>query len=141
MLQKGFHYLPEGLALIKRIASQMNNNRLGCPKIITENECNLLHTEIDKFLLENPSNYEYIEGRTYIKSLNRFRIERLDVELVELSFNKVIASFSSITECAKFLGLGRPVTTERVRSNLRFLFKENLVFLRYSPASNGKPRS
>lgn len=141
MLQKGFHYLPEGLALIKRIASQMNNNRLGRPKIITENECNLLHTEIDKFLLENPSNYEYIEGRTYIKSLNRFRIERLDVELVELSFNKVIASFSSITECAKFLGLGRPVTTERVRSNHRFLFKENLVFLRYSPASNGKPRS
>lgn len=100
MLQKGFHYLPEGLALIKRIASQMNNNRLGRPKIITENECNLLHTEIDKFLLENPSNYEYIEGRTYIKSLNRFRTEGLGVELVGFSFNKTIASFNSITECA-----------------------------------------
>jgi hypothetical protein len=34
MLQKGFHYLPEGLALIKRITSQMNNNRLsGFPTI------------------------------------------------------------------------------------------------------------
>lgn len=62
MLQKGFHYLPEGLALIKRIASQMNNNRLsGSPTNITKGKRNLLHTEIDKFLLENPSNYEYIE--------------------------------------------------------------------------------
>lgn len=63
------------------------------------------------------------------------------MELVELSFNKAIASFNSITECAKFLGLGRPVTTERVCTNHRFLFKENLVFLRYPPAPDAEHKT
>lgn len=77
MIQKGFHYLPEGIFLIERIVSQMNNGRLSTSNT-TKLDRNQLKLEIDKFLTQ-PSNYEIREGRTFIVSLNRYRVANASI--------------------------------------------------------------
>lgn len=128
LLQKGFHYHLEGLALITRITNQMNNNRLSSPSGVKEDRT-LLHAEVKKFLLNNPSNYELIGDKIWIKSLDKFRVVIKSVLLVEADTKKTINTFSSITECAKFLGLGRPLITERIRKGEQFWFQDKLVYL------------
>src|SRR5690606_11627501 len=95
---KGLHYLPEGKALIECITRQMNNYRLSSslhPRI----DRSLLEAEITK-LLNGPSNYEIREGKTFIKSLNRYlKNEGLNkaiaVQLVDGETGSIISTFNS----------------------------------------------
>ena len=57
--------------MVKRIISQMNNNRLSNSKAQWIDR-DLLLADIDK-LLSGPSNYENKNGKIFIKSLNRFK--------------------------------------------------------------------
>ena len=66
----GLHYLPEGIKLINLILNQMNNERLsnsGSSLI----DRDYIDIELAR-LLNGPSNYELINGKIFIKSLNKF---------------------------------------------------------------------
>jgi len=60
----GLHYLAEGEYMIKRIVSQMNNNRLSTSKAPKIDRIELL-LEIEKFL-SRPSNYEIKDGKVWV---------------------------------------------------------------------------
>lgn len=127
----GFHYLPEGEALIQRILSQMNNNRLSTSKAQRVDR-DVLMSEIDR-LINTPSNYEIQEdGKIYIKSLKRYRNDTkpIAVQMLELSTGNVFNSFNSIAACGKFLGVSYPTTFNRVSSGNPFKFKDKLFYLR-----------
>lgn len=134
--KKGFHYLPEGKVLIERILQQMNNNRLSTsqqPRI----DRTLLMVEIDK-LLSRPSNYEIRDGKTYIKSLNRYAkyiSESQAVQLVDSQNNKIVSTFNSYNECAKFLGCGKSTVASRLTKGNSFLYRGKLVFLKKCSSS------
>lgn len=98
---KGFHYLPEGNALVDRILSQMNNNRLSNSpngeeggSLVNRDQ---LQTDISE-LLSRSSNYEVRDGKTYIKSLNRLKGSPTSkgVELRDFICGDIIESFASI---------------------------------------------
>jgi hypothetical protein len=69
-LRDGLHYLSEGEILIDLIISQMNNNRLSTSGIKPVDR-NLIDSQLIK-LLNGPSNYEIIDDKIFIKSLNKF---------------------------------------------------------------------
>lgn len=100
----GLHYLPEGKALIERIVQQMNNNRLSTSSRHPRAGRARLTAEIAK-LLSGPSNYEIKEGKTYIKSLNRYIKHELPnkaiaVQLVDVQNQNIISTFNSFSDCA-----------------------------------------
>jgi len=134
LYNKGFNYLQEGEALIKRILSQMNNNRLSTSKgsSATKVDRDLLQVDLDKLLSES-SNYEIKEGRIFIKSLNRFKGSPTSkmVQLLDVTSGNIISTFSSIAESAKFLGALPQTTRIRVQKNTHFLFKGKLVYLKF----------
>lgn len=134
LYNKGFNYLQEGEALIKRILSQMNNNRLSTSKgsSATKVDRDLLQVDIDKLLSES-SNYEIKEGRIFIKSLNRFKGSPTSkmVQLLDVTSGNIISTFTSIAESAKFLGVLPQTTRIRVQKNTHFLFKGKLVYLKF----------
>lgn len=72
--EKGLQYTDEGKEVLDSILNRMNSNRLSSSiqNVNVEKDSSILDLRI-KNLLEGPSNYENIEGRTFIKSLNRFR--------------------------------------------------------------------
>ena len=135
----GLHYLPEGKALIERITQQMNNYRLSSslhPKI----DRSLLVADITK-LLSGPSNYEIREGKTYIKSLNRYlKHEELNkaiaVQLVDGQTGNILSTFNSFNDCAKFLGTSRSSVSNRSVNNNQFKHQGKLVYLQRVPASS-----
>ena len=98
----GLHYLPECKALIERILQQMNNYRLST---------NTTHSKVDRILLLGDlakllsvrSNYEIKEGKTYIKSLNRYLKEipnkAQPVQIVATSNHNIISTFNSFNDC------------------------------------------
>lgn len=117
ILNKGLHYLPEGQELVTRIAGQMNNNRLSTSKVLLVNRDKLL--EDIALLLSQPSNYTLINGRVFIKSLNKYRNtnKAVTVELIELPSGNVVQVFSQLTECAKFLGVSLSTVYSRVQKS------------------------
>ena len=135
----GLHYLPEGKALIERITQQMNNYRLSSslqPRV----DRLLLETDIAK-LLSGPSNYEIREGKTFIKSLNRYlKYEEpnkaIAVQLVDGLTGKVISTFNSFNDCAKFLGTSRSSVSNRSVKNNQFKHQGKLVYLQRVSASS-----
>lgn len=104
--KKGLNYIKEGEALIKRILSQMNNNRLSTSKVPRVNR-DLIQVDIAK-LISKPSNYEIKDGRVFIKSLNRFKGSPTSkmVQLLDATNESVniLNTFTSIVESAKFFG-------------------------------------
>jgi len=128
----GLHYLPEGKALIECITKQMNNYRLSSslhPRI----DRSLLEAEITK-LLCGPSNYEIREGKTFIKSLNRYLKNEepnkaISVQLVEGESGNIISTFNSFNDCAKFLGTSRSSVSNRSVKNNQFKHQGKLVYL------------
>ena len=128
----GLHYLPEGKALIERITQQMNNYRLSSslqPKI----DRPLLEIEINR-LLNGPSNYEIREGKTFIKSLDRYlkheEINKaISVQLVDGVTDNIISTFNSYNDCAKFLGTSRSSVSNRAVKNNKFKHEGRLVYL------------
>jgi hypothetical protein len=131
--ERGHHYQEEGKNTLNLIISQMNNNRLSSnqagnlPKI----ERDKLYLEINK-LLNGPSNIEVKEdGRLFIKSLNRFYTGSGKTE-VQIISNKglILKRFTSLSDCAKFLGLTQPTVKNRLIKNQPFLFENNPCFLK-----------
>jgi hypothetical protein len=128
----GLHYLPEGKALIERITQQMNNYRLSS-SLLPRIDRSLLEAETTK-LLSGPSNYEIREGKTFIKSLNRYlKHEELNkaiaVQLVDGLTGNVIFTFNSFNDCAKFLGTSRSSVSNRSVKNNQFKHQGKLVYL------------
>jgi len=110
----------------------MNNYRLSSslhPRI----DRSLLEAEITK-LLNGPSNYEIREGKTFIKSLNRYlKNEGLNkaiaVQLVDGETGSIISTFNSFNDCAKFLGTSRSSVSNRSLKNNLFKHEGKLVYL------------
>lgn len=129
ILIKGFHYLPKGIELIEKITNQMNNYRLSTfePKV----QSVPFKAEVEE-LLNQPSNYEIKEGKLFIISLNRFRIDNtsIPIKLVDLNTNESLNLFSSQLECANYLGVARSTVKNRVLKGQSFLFKDRLVILK-----------
>lgn len=128
----GLHYLPEGKALIERITQQMNNSRLSS-SLLPRIDRSLLEADITK-LLSGPSNYEIREGKTFIKSLNRYiKNEELNkaiaVQLVDGLTGNIISTFNSFNDCAKFLGTSRSSVSNRSIKNNQFKHDGKLVYL------------
>jgi hypothetical protein len=123
ILQKGLHYISEGADFVNLIASRMNNSRLSTsnkPKIDIDLE------KIEEFI-KQPSNYEIREGKIFILSLNRYKVDNknITVTLVKKS-GEVFKSFSSIVECAKYLGIARSTVNNRALNGTYFLYKNIL---------------
>ena len=99
---KGFHYVDEGLKLIKLIISQMNNRRLSTSGL-TIHEKTHLDADIHR-LLSGPSNYDKREHGIWIISENKYLKGGVKkaVQLQDENGN-ILNSFNSITDCAKFL--------------------------------------
>lgn len=135
----GLHYLPEGEALIKRITQQMNNYRLSTSlhPIIDRST---LSADITK-MLSGHSNYEIREGKTYIRSLNRFlKHEELNkaiaVLLVDGQTGNTISTFNSFNDCAKYLDISRTTVANRSLNNNLFKHHDKLVYLKRVPVSS-----
>jgi hypothetical protein len=111
----------------------MNNNRLSSnqdenyPVIDREQ----LYLKINQ-LLNGPSNIEVKEdGRLFIKSLNRFYTGSGKTEVQIISDKGlVLKTFTSLSDCAKFLGLTQPMVKNRLIKNQAFLFEDNPCYLK-----------
>jgi hypothetical protein len=105
--EKGHHYTDQGLRLIELILSQMNNNRLSTSKAARVDRA-LLHADIHR-MLNGPSNYEIKGDRIYIKSLNKYLSspKAKVVQLVDNQSGETLQTFTSLTACAKSLGMAQ----------------------------------
>ena len=112
----------------------MNNNRLSSnqdenyPVIDREQ----LYLKINQ-LLNGPSNIEVKEdGRLFIKSLNRFYTGsgKTEVQILSDKEGLVLKTFTSLSDCAKFLGLTQPTVKNRLIKNQAFLFEGNPCYLK-----------
>jgi len=85
----------------------MNNNRLSTSKAPKVGDRSKLLDEIEVFLKNNPSNYEIRDGRTFIKSSNRFlkNPRPVSVSIKSVLSGDILYSFESFSCCGKFLGL------------------------------------
>ena len=126
----GVHYLPEGEALIKRIAGQMNKHRLSNSGALRIDRT-LLKAEINK-LLSEPSNYESKNGKAWIISLNRFKLETKAkvVQLVEMSSGNVLKTFKTQTDCGDFFNISETAIRKRLKNETQFEFEGIIVYLR-----------
>jgi hypothetical protein len=113
----------------------MNNKRLssrGAPQSVDRE---FLQSEIDKLLLNSNSNIELMaDGRKYIKSLKRYEAStNIGVELKDKE-GEVINSFTSLSDCAKFLGISRSTVTRRLQKKQTVLYGNQRVYI--SPQTN-----
>nr|AVD96818.1 double-motif LAGLIDADG homing endonuclease [Ophiostoma novo-ulmi subsp. novo-ulmi] len=131
IISKGLHYTLEGLNIIEIISNQMNNNRLST----TTPEVKITSYK-DKIyeLLNSPSNYEIRNGKLFIISLNRFRVDKeaVSIELVDSDTLVVIESFTSISDCAKYLNIARSTVNNRALKGKIFKFEDRLVYIKSS---------
>jgi hypothetical protein len=127
----GLHHTEEGVRVINLILSQMNSRRLSTNDLKIVDRA-LLYTQIEK-LLKGPSNYVKKEdGRVYIISLNKYHTGGTRKPLIltlKDSNGCVISTFSSRSECAKFLGVSDKTVTIRMQKGEVFLFKGQCVSL------------
>ena len=99
----------------KTYYTSMNKHRLsnsGAPKI----DRILLKAEIYK-LLSEPSNYVSKNGKAWIISLNRFKLETKAkaVQLVEMSSGNVLKTFKTQTDCADFFHISETAIRKRLK--------------------------
>lgn len=119
--EKGLHFTEKGEALITKIISQMNLNRLSTAKIksIVENREELLclREEIDSLLAQS-SVYEMRDGRKYNIIHQNFENRGRAGSCVAIISEDGITlkEFSSQTDCAKELGVSRQVVAHRLKS-------------------------
>jgi hypothetical protein len=106
----------------------MNNNRLSTSKALKVDRVKLLE-EIEKFLKDNPSNYEIKDGRTFIKSSNTFlkNTRPVSVCIKDVSTGEILHSFKSFSNCGKFLGLHHSVVSSRETQGTEFTFNGKLI--------------
>lgn len=100
----GLQYTEEGLNLINQILSQMNLNRLSSSSKPKVDKICLLEN-INKLLRGEP-NFETINGRTFIKSLNKYYSDPKSIKVqLQDKDGKVYQTFDSMSSCARFLGV------------------------------------
>lgn len=135
ILIKGFHYLPDGVELIEKITSQMNDYRLS--PFTLKVQSIPFKLEVEEFLTQ-PSNYEVRDGKLFILSLNRYRVDNasVSIQLVDAKTEETIKLFPSLLECANYLGIARSTVKSRAQKGKSFLLdnkeiKGILVFLSY----------
>jgi hypothetical protein len=130
LITKGLHYLPEGINLIEIISSQMNNYRLST--YLPQVQVTSYKKEVEE-LLELPSNYEIREGKLFILSLDRFRVdnEAVSIELLDVASLAVIKSFDSISDCAKYLNLARSTVNNRACKGKSFILEGRTIRINY----------
>lgn len=101
----GMHYTDEGVKLIDKIISQMNINRLSTNSKPKADRTFLLVC-INKILRSGGSNFEIRNGRTFIKSLNKYYSDPKCVKVqLQDKDGKVIQTFDSLSSCGRFLGV------------------------------------
>lgn len=130
IITKGLHYLPEGVNLIEIISSQMNNYRLST--YLPQVQFTSYQKEVEE-LLKLSSNYEIRNGKLFILSLDKFRVdnEAVSIELLDVISFAVIKSFNSISDCAKYLKLARSTVNNRALKGKSFIFEGRAVRLNY----------
>lgn len=130
MITKGLHYLPEGINLIEIISSQMNNYRLST--YLPQVQVTSYKKEVEE-LLNLSSNYEIRDGKLFILSLDRIRVdnEAVSIELLDVASFAVIKLFNSISDCAKYLKLARSTVNNRALKSKSFIFEGRAVRLNY----------
>lgn len=121
IIDLGLHYTDEGKKIISRILAQMNNNRLSTINNWTEEDRTLLLTDI-ALLINKGSNYMILDGKTYIKSLNRFLStnKKVAVQLIAGDTGVILKTFDSVSECAKFLDINLQTAHYRTKKNSNF---------------------
>jgi hypothetical protein len=116
--EKGLHHTDEGKALITKISSQMNQRRLSTnnKSIVVDREG--LLAEID-YILALSSIYETRDGRKFNlinqKFENRGRAGS-SVAIISDDGSTILKEFSSMTDCAKELGVPRHVVVHKLKS-------------------------
>lgn len=128
--EQGHHLSKEGIELIDKILSQMNNNRLstsGKPVV----DRTLLLAEIEQ-LLNGPSNFELRNGKKWIISLNKYyHSSRKNICVFIQNEDGInIHSFDSIADCAKFLNVNPSTVSKRIIKNIPFLFDDKRVYIK-----------
>lgn len=127
----GLHYTDEGVKLIQLINSQMNSRRLSTSGTVLTDRA-AMYKDIER-LLQEPSNFETREGRTWIISKNKWLISgvKQKIQLLDNQGN-IINEFDSQTDCAKFLDTRQSTLSYRLKSNRSFLFGDKLCTLKVS---------
>ena len=77
-------------------------------------------------MLSLPPNYEIKDGKTFIKSLNRYWVDSqaVAVQLVD-NYDNILHSFSIFSECGKFLGVTGTTISNRAKKSQNQFFKFN----------------
>jgi hypothetical protein len=117
---EGKHFTPEGQIIVKSLAGRMNNNRLSTNLVKPDN----LSDENIQRLLASESNFEiHPNGKIWIKSLGKYYREggSVAVEVLDES-GLVVNSFSSLTDCASFFGVGKNTISRRISNYSSFIF-------------------
>ena len=85
-------------------------------------------------MLNQPSNYEIKKGKFFIISLDRLRVdnEAVLIQLLDIVSSATIKSFSSISDCAKFLKIARSTVNNRALKGKSFLIEGRSVLINYS---------
>ena len=85
-------------------------------------------------MLNLPSNYEIKNGKLFIISLGRFKVdnEAVSIQLLDAVLFATIKSFSSISDCAKFLKIARSTVNNRALKGKSFLIEGRSVLINYS---------
>lgn len=145
--ERGHHYQEQGINILNLIISQMNNSRLSRNRdaslpIVDREQ---LYVDIIN-LLNGPSNIEVRdtsfslipskegimqgnEGRLFIKSLNRFLGGgSIKVQIIEYN-GLILNTFTSLSQCAKFLGVSQSTAKNRLIKNLLFLFENKPCYI------------
>lgn len=113
----------------------MNNYRLST--YLPQVQVTSYQKEVEE-LLNLSSNYEIRNGKLFILSLDRFRVdnEAVSIELLDVASFAAIKSFNSISDCAKYLKLARSTVNNRALKGKSFIFEGRAVRLNYRRINN-----
>ena len=124
----GLHYTDDGLKLIYKILSQMNVNRLSSNSRLKVDRTYLLK-DINR-LLTGESNFEIRNGRTFIKSLNKYYSDPNSIKVqLQDKYGMVKQTFDSLSSCARFLGVYPSTVKTWISKNKEVIVDEKSYFI------------
>lgn len=126
----GYHTIPEGISLIEKIKSRMNNYRLSTYKsigngpVVFENTESFIQKKISD-LFSLPAPYEIKNGIRFVRGTDKLVAKDLSIIAIDKFNNKLF--FSSISECSKALQIPRSrikngLLTSESYNGYKFLF-------------------
>jgi len=129
----GLHYVEKGIRVINLIISQMNLNRLSTnPAKLSQCLAAKLKEDISE-LLSVASNLEVKNGKTLIKSLNKYYTGRGNKVYILDKNGLLLYSFDSISKCAKFLGISGGTVSKRLVDNKPVIVGSKEFFISKPP--------